>query len=398
MAPARNARTSKARELKRTKPRTSKPNKPERNELVIISIPSDNDDSSDNDGSSQSDSDDDGSLPLTNPLARDATETVYSEDSNGAADAGGRLGAVQPEADNMNDTRAHGRAGGGQGAKGGENAGASESGRIGGNDRPQAGNGGHSVPSRRGTTHQRRPDEILNSEQKSDNASTDATRPNKVSTLQRVRLTARTATTALTNGNRTAMGGDATTQSQRHNTIYPFNQDARRDSQAFETAVGRLSTEAEQRTDSRKRRVDVAFSESRSNHTEHDSPSLRSTTGASGPHKRYRNETDETSKATKEMEVPTNEGSTAATTSSRFLLSNANIRMITPERDGSMTVEIDGHWSISLIDMPVPCRRNGDPSTIWVLSVRQLHGDVTYSCEGFLGIHARAPQAVVEIP
>ncbi len=67
MAPARTSHTQGA----------SKPNEPERNELVIISIPSDNDGSSDDDGSSQSDADDDGFPPLTTPLdnTREATET-----------------------------------------------------------------------------------------------------------------------------------------------------------------------------------------------------------------------------------------------------------------------------------------------------------------------------------
>ncbi|OAA55980.1 hypothetical protein ISF_07578 [Cordyceps fumosorosea ARSEF 2679] len=83
----------------------------------------------------------------------------------------------------------------------------------------------------------RRPDEIPNSEQESDNASADATRPNKVSTLQRVRLAARAATTALANRNWKAMGGDATTQSERRKTVHPVNRDARRDSHALETAV-----------------------------------------------------------------------------------------------------------------------------------------------------------------
>ncbi len=286
----------------------------------------------------------------------------------------------------MDDTAANGHACGGQEAEGGENAGVGKNGLIGSNDRPQARHDGYSVPTRRGTSQhdlrKRRLSEMPDSEEESDNASADATRPNKVNTLPSVRLAARTATTALANGNRKATGGDATTQSERRKRIYLLNQDARRDSQALETAVGHLTTEVKQRT-------------------EHESDRPCSTTGANGPYRGYRIDTDETSNATKEVEVPTstNKRSTTATKSSRFLLSNANVRTMTPEEDGSITVEIEGHWSISFVDKPVPCRKNGDPSTIWVLSVRQLHGDVNYLCEGFLGIHARAPQqTVVEIP
>ncbi|TQW01485.1 hypothetical protein IF2G_11000 [Cordyceps javanica] len=52
---------------------------------------------------------------------------------------------------------------------------------------------------------------------------------------------------------------------------------------------------------------------------------------------------------TAEVELPTseNERSTTAAKSSRYRLSNAVIRMITPERDGFLIAENDSHWSIA---------------------------------------------------
>ncbi|EJP61419.1 uncharacterized protein BBA_09609 [Beauveria bassiana ARSEF 2860] len=78
--------------------------------------------------------------------------------------------------------------------------------------------------------------------------------------------------------------------------------------------------------------------------------------------------------ATREVELPTpTNGESAATTKPRLLLSYANIRIMTPDGDGSLKIEVDGHWAIKFVDKPVPFPSNGSPSTIWVSPMRPLH-------------------------
>lgn len=78
--------------------------------------------------------------------------------------------------------------------------------------------------------------------------------------------------------------------------------------------------------------------------------------------------------ATREVELPTpTNGESAATTKSRLLLSYANIQIMTPDGDGSLKIEVDGHWAIKFVDKPVPFPSRGSPSTIWVSPMRPLH-------------------------
>ncbi|KAK8140727.1 hypothetical protein G3M48_002339, partial [Beauveria asiatica] len=79
--------------------------------------------------------------------------------------------------------------------------------------------------------------------------------------------------------------------------------------------------------------------------------------------------------ATREVEspTPTDEETAATTKPSRLSLSTANIQIITPDENGSLKVELDGHWTVNFVDEPTSLPSKGSPSTIWISPTRPLH-------------------------
>ncbi|EJP60864.1 uncharacterized protein BBA_10185 [Beauveria bassiana ARSEF 2860] len=257
------------------------------------------------------------------------------------------------------------------------------------------------------------PQKIHSSKQESNNedpnahADADVARFDQFSIHQSARVAVPQAATAprtSAEGKRKSMGGNTATK-KRKKVSDPSTQDVRYGKRAFETATGSRSTGAVQSKGIHMRRVDVAFRESSIEAERRDqsgddlhiaSPdSLRhhpthrdcddgtaqkraipcTTIGANGSYNVYRNDADEISGETQKVEVPTpkNRRSTTATETSRFVLSNANLQITTPDGDGSVKVEIEGHWNIKFVDKPVPFPSRGSPSTIWVSPMRPLH-------------------------